>query len=354
MTNLLVLGGGAQGRVLAGDLSRSLPSASVLVADRVKPRLAEAKNLAWRAADLSDDGELERLLGGCDLAIGALPSRLGDRAMRAAIAAGRPMVDVSFSAENPLRLDASARAAGVFLVPDCGLAPGLSHLIAGRLAAEHGSPEELTIYVGGIAQDRAAPYGYVITWSPEDLLEEYVRPARIRRGVRIVERPVFDEHETLAVEGVGELEAFLSDGLRTLLETLPDVPTMSEKTLRWPGHVDAIRPLLADERFLEEIRARCSADPPRDLVVLLVRARWGDTARETLLVDRYDEATGLSAMSRTTALTTAVVAQWAARGGIRETGVLPLERLGRHRAFYDFVVEEMGRRGVAIRPTVPA
>lgn len=348
MARILVLGGGAQGRVIAGDLSQSLPDATVQVADIVTPPLPQRPNLSWVEADASRPGALASLLAGADLVVGALPSRLGDAAMRAAIAAGRPMVDVSFAAESPLLLHDAARAAGAYLIPDCGLAPGLSHLVAGRLASEHGRPESLTIYVGGVAQDRSAPYGYVVTWSPDDLLEEYVRPARFRRGGKLTELPVFSEHEVFEISGVGEMESFLSDGLRTLLETLPEIPDMEEKTLRWPGHVEAVQPLLREGRFVEEIRAKCQTKPPRDLVVLLVRARWRDRAAETLLVDRYDEASGLSAMSRTTALTTAVVAQWAARGRLRETGVLPLELLARDPAFYDFVVDEMGQRGVAI------
>ena len=354
MTRILVLGGGAQGRVIAGDLSQSLPEAAVHVADVVAPPLPARPNLRWVEADASRPGVLEGLLKGADLVVGALPSRLGDAAMRAAIASGTPMVDVSFAAESPLLLYDAARAAGTFLIPDCGLAPGLSHLVAGRLASEYGPPESLTIYVGGVAQDPSAPYGYVVTWSPDDLLEEYVRPARIRRRGRPTELPVFSEREVFTIAGAGEMEAFLSDGLRTLLETLPEIPDMEEKTLRWPGHVESVQPLLREGRFVAEIRARCQSVPPRDLVVLLVRARWRDRVAETLLLDRYDEATGLSAMSRTTALTTAVVAQWAARGRIRETGVLPLELLARDAAFYDFVVEEMGRRGVRVETTVGA
>ena len=352
MPSILVLGGGAQGRVIASDLSASLPDALVRVADRVAPSLPARDNLSWVEADASQPAALESLLAGADLVVGALPSRLGDAAMRAAIAGRTPMVDVSFAAESPLLLDDAARAAGSYLIPDCGLAPGLSHLVAGRLAAELGTPETLTIYVGGVAQDRSAPYGYVVTWSPDDLLEEYVRPARIRRDGKATELPVFSEREVFAIPGVGEMEAFLSDGLRTLLETLPEVPHMEEKTLRWPGHVDAVQPILREGRFVEEIRARCTADPARDLVVLLVRARWPNRTAETLLVDRYDPVAGQTAMSRTTALTTAVVAQWAARGRVRQTGVLPLERLARDGAFYDFVVAEMGKRGVGIETRV--
>jgi len=187
-----------------------------------------------------------------------------------------------------------------------------------------------------------------VTWSLDDLVEEYTRPARIRRGGQATEVPVFSGLERVTLEGAGEMEAFYSDGLRTLLDSLPEVPEMGEKTLRWPGHVEAVRPLLAEKRLRDEFRRRCVANPPRDLVVLAVRVRWGDKRREALLVDRYDPQTGMTAMSRTTALTTSVVTQLAARGGLPEKGVQPLERVARDANAYRFVVDEMARRGVKI------
>src|SRR5438034_6371455 len=129
---ILVLGGGAQGRVIAADLARSLPDASIHVADVREPALPTLPNLEWIEADCSDSGAVVRRMRDHDLAVGALPSRLGYQTMRAAIEARRNLVDVSFSAEDPLTLDADARRAGVTIVPDCGLAPGLSNLVAGR------------------------------------------------------------------------------------------------------------------------------------------------------------------------------------------------------------------------------
>src|SRR5688500_6421162 len=129
--NILVLGGGQQGRVLAAALAASLPAAKVTVADVREPVLPAATNLRWLEADLSSPQEIARLLHGYDLGVGALPSRFGYGAMLAAIDAKRPLVDVSFSAEDPLTLDAAASRAGVAIVPDCGLAPGLSHLLVG-------------------------------------------------------------------------------------------------------------------------------------------------------------------------------------------------------------------------------
>ena len=187
----------------------------------------------------------------------------------------------------------------------------------------------------------------MVTWSLEDLHEEYVRPARFVRGGETRTLPVFSEMERLQVDGVGEMEAFLSDGLRTAIETLAGVPNMEERTLRWPGHVEAVRPLVESGRFVQEMRERCTVDEPRDLVAMVVRARWQDGRRERLtLVDRWDDASRMTAMARTTALTTAVTAQLVARGGAREPGVHPLEHVGRDGAAYRFIVDQLAARGV--------
>lgn len=346
--NILVLGGGQQGRVIAADLARSLPDARVVVADLRAPALPALPNLSWEALDLSDPQTLARRMAAQDLNVGALPSRFGFAVMRAAVEVRRPLVDVSFCAEDPLSLDDDARRAGVALVPDAGLAPGISHLVCGH-AVSRGPVDALTIYVGGVAQDRSRPYGYVVTWSLDDLLEEYVRPARIVRDGAAVTLPVFSEMESLHVDGVGEMEAFLSDGLRTLIDTLPQVPRMEEKTLRWPGHVDAVRPLVEAGTFVETFRARCIEAQPQDLVALVVRVRRGDRVSTMTMTDRADPATGLTAMARTTALTTSVTAQLVARGGLRGAGVLPLERVGADPEAYAFIVRELAARGVHLR-----
>jgi saccharopine dehydrogenase-like NADP-dependent oxidoreductase len=125
---------------------------------------------------------------------------------------------------------------------------------------------------------------------------------------------------------------------------------MEEKTLRWPGHVAAIRPLLANGTFLREFREKCVVDPPADLVALVVRARWQDGSRETItMTDRYDPASKLTAMARTTAFTTSVMAQLAAQGGVTGTGVLPPEKIAQNPDATKFVIAEMGKRGVTFR-----
>lgn len=347
--NIVILGGGAQGRVIAADLAASLPDAKILVADLHRPELPPRHNLRWMEFDLSSREAIVRLLAEHDLGVCALPARYGFAALEAAIEAKRNMVDVSFAAEDPLVLDGRAKAAGVTLVPDAGLAPGISNLVIGHAVATRGTPRELMIYVGGVAQDRSAPYGYVVTWSVDDLLEEYVRPARIMRDGKVVTVPVFSGMETIEIPDAGSMEAFYSDGLRSLLYTLPGVRDMGEKTLRWPGHAEAVQPLVAAGTLVETLRARCTRSPANDLVALRVRLGFDRGSQTWDMTDRYDASTGRTAMSRTTALTTSVVTQLAAAGGLGAPGVRPLERVGADEKAFRFVRDGLAHRGVRLR-----
>lgn len=322
---------------MAADLAATLVWARVDVADI-------REGAGTLQADLSDPGTLVRLISQYDLAVGALPSRYGFQAMRAAIEARRSYVDLSFCPEDPLLLEAEARHAGVTIIPDCGLAPGLSNLIVGRAMAD-GPLDELHIQVGGIAEDSKRPYGYVVTWSVEDLLEEYTRPARIVQGGRPTTVPVLGRLETLTVPGIGDLEAFDTDGLRTLLSL--NIREMDEKTLRWPGHVAAVTPLLKDGSLVETIRRECITDPPRDLVILKIELRRDKKKMEHLMIDRFDGR--LTAMARTTALTCSAIAQLMAQGGVRETGVVPPERLGRDPSAYNFILTALSNHGISLR-----
>lgn len=352
--NILVLGGGQQGRVIASDLARSLPGDRITVADLRRPDLPALANLTAVEADLSDPAVAVRLMREADFAVGALPSRFGTQTMRAAIEAGRNLVDVSFAAEDPTLLDEPARRAGVSIIPDAGLAPGISNLVIGRVVSDRGTPDEIVILVGGVAQDPGKPYGYCVTWSLDDLVEEYTRPARILQKGAVATVPVFSGYERLSVDGVGEMEAFYSDGLRTLLHTVPGVPEMGEKTLRWPGHMDAVRPLVPAGTMVATLRERCTLDPPEDLVVLLIRFRWGARWERVTMVDRYDPASRITAMSRTTALTTSVCAQLVAAGLAPPPGVQPLERVGSDERSFDFIRERLAARGVRFQvPPIP-
>lgn len=333
---IVVLGGGRQGRVVATELASDY---DVTVAD-VRP--LTLNGVTCREVDLADPAAIERTVAESDLAVGALPAELGYAAARASIAARRPYVDVAFYPEDAATLHEDAKAAGVAIMPDCGLAPGISNLLVGRALAVR-KPRELHIQVGGVAAEPSRPFGYVVTWSLDDLVDEYRRPARIRRGGKVVALPAMSEIEPINIPGVGVLEAFLTDGLRTLLEC--DVPEMTEKTMRWPGHIAAIRPLLEEGTLRRRLETECREGA--DLVAFRVQV----DGEVVTMVDRPRD--GLSAMARTTALTCAAFARLAAEGGVSERGVVPPERIGRDPKAYRFVLDAIAKHGILLTPRYP-
>ncbi|MDF1663486.1 MAG: saccharopine dehydrogenase C-terminal domain-containing protein [Planctomycetota bacterium] len=336
---ILVLGGGRQGRVIAEDLGKDH---DVTVADsRPLTGISGVKTLV---ADLSHFDELCFHMASYDLIVGALPAALGYEAAQAAIAAQRSYVDIAFYEEDAADLHDKAKAAGVAIMPDCGLAPGISNLVIGRAMAQNPEVERIDIYVGGVAADKTRPFGYVISWSVPDLLEEYVRPARIRQNGETVSVPVFSGMEQLDIEGVGTMEAFYTDGLRSLLD-IKGPKTLNEKTLRWPGHVDAIKPLLEKGSFIEEISAQCSEG--EDFVVLFIRVDGEEVVMTAQAKD------GLSAMSRTTALTCAAFARLVAAGGVKEVGVVPPEIVGRNAEAYGNILDQLKGHGILLNPERP-
>ncbi len=369
-----VVGLGRVGWAAALDLYDRLTGRDLLLIDSSEERLREVtrqlKGVETRVVDASDVSSLARALRDVDVVVGALPGRFGRNSWLAAIEAGVDLVDISYSPDDPLTVSLQAAEAGVTIVPDAGVAPGLSNMLAGRAYARlEGRVSELTIYVGAVPERPDNPLGYTVTWSPEDLIEEYTRPARVIRRGRLESLPALSEVERIEIEGVGEMEAFLTDGLRTMLKTLRGVENMEEKTLRWPGHAEKVillrelgfldnRPVrigsqevepakLTAELFKEKLGGQC-----RDLVVLLARARGssaeGMTTLEYRVIDRYDDSMGMTALARTTAFTATAVASLLADGRVPGPGVVPPEALGMDPDLMTSVAEWLAWRGIAI------
>ncbi|ABL88775.1 Saccharopine dehydrogenase [Pyrobaculum islandicum DSM 4184] len=250
---VLVLGCGNIGRYVYDYLSTKH---DVVVVDKAKA-----------CPNALQQDALETPLGGYDLVINALPGSIAYKASKRALEAGLDTIDISYYAEDPLSLHQIAVKSGARYIPDAGIAPGLSNILAGRLAAELDRVDELGIYVGGIPEKPVGPLGYSVTWNPLDLVEEYTRPARVLKNGEVTSVDPLNEVEYIH-SPIGELEAFYTDGLRTLLKTLADrVSTMYEKTLRWPGHVEKIR-LLRDLGLMDE-----SGEPPPRLVTATVLSK---------------------------------------------------------------------------------
>lgn len=237
MPNVIVLGGGLVGAVIAADLAAD-PRLRVTVADRRREALERAQRrapgVATVEADLVDPAAIRRLAAEHDVVVGALASAIGFAALRTVIESGRPCCDICFMPEDALELDELARDRGVTAVVDCGVAPGMSNLLAGHAARVLDRCERIDIFVGGLPVARTEPFQYKAGFSPHDVIEEYTRPARLVEHGRVVTRPALTEPEPVEFDGIGTLEAFNTDGLRSLIHTL-DVPDMREKTLRYPA-----------------------------------------------------------------------------------------------------------------------
>jgi len=239
MPKAVILGAGMMGSAMATDLCRDF---EVTVVDARAPALAEVEPLGARTllADLGDPAALRAAIEAADVVLGALPSRLGLRALETVARAGKDYCDISFMAEDPRVHDALAREHGATVVYDAGVAPGMTNLCAGFAADQLSPCERIALYVGGLPVKRRPPFEYKAGFSPADVLEEYTRPARLVEGGVVVTRQALSDIEQFDFSDLGTLEAFNTDGLRSLLDTLA-VPSMCEKTVRYPGHAALMR-----------------------------------------------------------------------------------------------------------------
>jgi saccharopine dehydrogenase-like NADP-dependent oxidoreductase len=366
----LILGGGMVGSAMAMDLAQQ-PGVAVTVAD-VRPaaleRVRARYGVAVVQADLSDPAAVRSLCAGYDVVLGALSSVIGFQTLRAVIEAGTDYCDISFMPEDAVELDALARGRGVTAVVDCGVAPGMSNMMAGYAASRIETCQSIEIYVGGLPVVRSWPYEYKAGFSPHDVIEEYVRPSRIVEGGRVVVREALSEPELLELARIGTLEAFNTDGLRSLATTL-NVPFMKEKTLRYPGHVALVRALRDTGFFSKEpveigghlvrpldVTAKLLfpkwtyGEGEADLTVMRVTASGTEGGRAITLgwdlYDEYDPATDTRSMSRTTAFPATIVARMLLDGRYRKPGVHPPEHLGREAGVLEHVLAELAKRGV--------
>jgi lysine 6-dehydrogenase len=367
---VVVLGAGRVGGAIARDLAGEFV---VTVADRSQEalaRLAGTDGIETLQVDLSNPEAVKRAVADQQIVVGAVPGFLGFSVVRAALEQGKDVVDISFFPEDAFELDDLARQRGARCLVDFGIAPGCSTLFFGRLAADWSSIESYACYVGGLPAERVWPWEYRAPFSPVDVLELYTRPARYVSGGRQVTQPALSDPELIHFPGVGTLEAFVTDGLRTLLR-VEGVDHMVEKTLRYPGHRERVL-ALRETGFLAtepmelaggvricpmELTASLLfsawqfAPNEEDLTVMRVVARGVERTgapalRRWDLVDRYDRATGTTSMARTTGYTCTAGVRLLARELWREAGVTPAEEVGRDRACYDFVLDQLRQRGV--------
>ncbi|MBK7632198.1 MAG: saccharopine dehydrogenase NADP-binding domain-containing protein [Ignavibacteriales bacterium] len=368
--NVLVLGCGLVGRPMAIDLAND-KTFNVTVADISKKNLDRIPNnlpIKKIEKDISNPNQLKSLLKDFDIVLNAVPGFMGFNTLNEIIKAKKNVIDIAFFSENPFELDDLAKQNNVTAVVDCGVAPGMSNILIGHVNSLLDRTENILIFVGGLPVVREYPYEYKAGFSPIDVIEEYTRPARYIENGKLVIRPALSDPELLNFDEVGTLEAFNSDGLRTLADTI-NAPNMKEKTLRFPGHIEKILVLRESGFFSkDEIEVNGIKIKPIDLTSKLLFPLWelkegeseftvlkivieGQKANKNLrytynMLDRYDETTKIHSMARTTGYTATTVLRLLAEGLFDRKGICPPEYIGQKPNCVDFVLNGLKDRGV--------
>ncbi len=380
---MLVLGAGLQGSACAYDLLQNPAITEVRLADRESVALpaflsayANDPRLVRIALDAKDSGAITRAMSGVTAAMCALPYYFNLEMTRLAVDAGVHFCDLGGNTQIVVQqkaLDSAARAKGITVIPDCGLAPGMVNILAQLGISRCDKVSRVKIFVGGLPQQPEGPLKYQIVYSLEGVLDYYTTLSWVLRDGRRTQVAALSEREPVRfAEPVGELEAFhTAGGLSTLaMRYEGQIPTMEYKTLRYPGHahiMEAIRDLgLLD---LEPLDVKGVKVSPRDVAVAVMGphlrkpagrdlvalrvivegTKEGKPVRHTFeLIDRHDEKRGISAMERTTGFSLSITGQLQAEGAIKPAGVhtpdecVPGERY----------IAELAKRGIVIHDTV--
>ncbi len=370
MASVIVLGCGMVGRAMVLDLAKKH---RVAVVDRSEHALetVQLNGVEKHCTDLSDSTVVAQLIAPFDLVVSAVPGFLGFQTLKTVIEAGKNFVDISFLPEDILQLDELAKARGVTGIADMGVAPGMPNLIAGY-HYHRMKVNEFSYMVGGLPLVRSFPFEYKAPFSPIDVVEEYTRPARLKENGVLVTRPAMSDPELIHFDHIGTLEAFNTDGLRSLLFTLPGIPSMKEKTLRYPGHIRLIQALMSSGFFSHEpVAVGGSNVVPFDFTTSLLFKSWklGSEEREFTvmrvslsgesegkyasvqydLFDEYDPLEKVSSMARTTGYTGTAGAGLILDGVFSKHGVYPPELVGEDERCFQYVMNHLSERGVVYR-----
>lgn len=373
MKKIIVLGAGMVGRAMAIDLCKDYEVTSADISEENLTRLS-AHSIKTIKADLSDKNKINEIIADKDLVIGAVPGFMGFETFKTVIGAGKNTSDISFFDEDPFLLDALAKEKNVTAVMDIGVAPGMDNIILGY-HNKRMQVDDFICLVGGLPAARIWPYEYKAPFSPIDVLEEYTRPARFVKDGKIVIKPALSEPELMEFKEVGTLEAFNSDGLRSLIKTMPHIPNMIERTLRYPGHIELMKVFRESGFFSkDEIEVKGNKIRPLDLTSKLLFPQWklGDEEHEFTvmrvivsgkehgkqitytydLFDRYDPATKTSSMARTTGYTCTGAARLILENKFTRKGVATPEFVGEDENNFKEMISYLEKRGIQYKMTI--
>jgi len=363
------------GRTIAIDLTKKH---NVTLADFSQEALQSSKNkcnlLTTIQLDVTKKEHLKQLLQPYDLVVCAVPGFLGFETLKTIIEAKKNVVDISFFPENSLELNDLAIQNKVTAIVDCGVAPGMDNIILGYYN-EKLKLTDFECLVGGLPIIKKWPFNYKAPFSPIDVIEEYTRPARYVENGTIVVKDALTDVELIEFENVGTLESFNSDGLRSIIYTMPHIKNMKEKTLRYPGHVEYVK-VLKESGFFNDKKVDFNgiAISPLDFTSKILFNEWklGETEDELTvmrvtvkgedingkvkeitynLLDRYCAETKTSSMARCTGYTAAAAANLFLEGLFKEKGVFPPELIGKYEACFHYFLNYLKERNVIYTKT---
>ncbi|MDH5327555.1 MAG: saccharopine dehydrogenase NADP-binding domain-containing protein [Gammaproteobacteria bacterium] len=371
MAKIIVLGAGRVGSAMALDLSQRHRVTAADISTTALSTL-ERNNLRTLPLDVTDPVALAGEAKNHDLVINAVPGFLGFQTLKQVLELGCHVVDISFFPEDPLPLAELAKKHAAIAVVDMGVAPGLSNIILGHYD-QHLQIDRFRCLVGGLPKQRLWPFQYKAPFSPIDVIEEYTRPARLMVNGEILIKPALSDCELVSIENIGTLEAFNTDGLRSLLSTMPHIPQMEEKTLRYPGHANLINALIKGG-FFDSTPLPGQAMSPLQFTSQILEKQWQLDAEEVeftvlqvemsgtsktptpvatqvsaFLYDEYDPQSGISSMARTTGYTCCATAELILQDYLTHPGLYAPEHIGAQPRCYEFLFKYLQERQVTVR-----
>ena len=375
MSKVIVLGAGMVGSAIAIDLAKNH---QVSIADCNKKTLykvlKKCGDLNTIILDFFNINELKITIKPFDLVVCAVPGFLGYQTLKAIIETKKDVVDISFFSENALELNNLAKKNNVTAIVDCGVAPGVGNIILGYYN-EKLKLTDFECLVGGLPKVKKWPFNYKAPFSPVDVIEEYTRPARYVENGNIVVKEALSDCEFVEFDKVGTLEAFNSDGLRSIIYTMPHILNMKEKTLRYPNHVEFIKVLKASGFFNpQEIKVKGKKVIPLEISSAILFNEWKleETEEELTIMritlqgfdkngsfkkvvynlyDEYCTKTKTSSMARTTGYTATAAAHLILTNLFTEKGVFPPELVGKHENCFNYIFNYLKDRNVLYTKT---
>jgi saccharopine dehydrogenase-like NADP-dependent oxidoreductase len=368
MKKIIILGAGMVGKAMAIDLSKKYKVKSIDIDKESLDFLSNNYEIESELVDVTNEQALSAAIKDFDLVISAVPGFLGLETIKRVIKNKKDLVDISFLPEGVMDLDKMAKEHGVTVIMDCGVAPGMPNIIAGYYN-EKMKIENFEYMVGGLPKVRTFPFEYKAPFSPCDVIEEYTRPARFVENSKIVVKPAMSDLELIDFDRAGSLEAFNSDGLRSLIYTLNNIPNMKEKTLRFPGHIKMIQAFKAAGFFENEpIKVKGKEIVPFDvtseilfkawklnpedkeftIMRIIVQGEENGIKKEIVydLFDEYDPVEKISSMARTTGFTGTAAADMILNNVFNEKGMFPPELVGKNPECYEYILKYLKDRNI--------